>query len=74
MIKCKSCGQEIEWITTTVGKKTPINKEKKLVWIYYTDVESWGCVWGQESHFTSCPNADKHRRKNEKLRGLHRSS
>lgn len=63
MPKCESCGKEIEFIETTTGKKTPIDKGKKLVWVYFTDVESWGCVWGHESHFTSCPNASKHRKK-----------
>jgi hypothetical protein len=26
-MKCRSCGQEIEWVTTVIGKRMPVNPE-----------------------------------------------
>ena len=26
-MRCRSCGEEIEWVTTVIGKKMPVNPE-----------------------------------------------
>ena len=62
MTKCKSCGAGIIWAETPKGSRMPMDAEPvtsgftiekgKLVRVHL-----------YESHFATCPNADKHRRK-----------
>ena len=65
MSKCSSCGAEIIWAKTPAGKNMPLDAKPETRWI----AEGGG---GQEStcrpvqvrvsHFSTCPNADQHRR------------
>lgn len=75
---CKSCGQPIKFVKTTLGKAMPVNVDP----IEYrpdengpiTIVTAAGRVirgkedhtanlFGYMSHFATCPDADKFRRK-----------
>lgn len=56
--RCRSCGADIVWITTVAGKHAPCDKRKRSV----TTVDGRTVV-GHESHFSTCRNADQHRRK-----------
>jgi len=65
---CKSCGAPVVWATTQAGKTTPLDAKPVRVAMLSTGdlfgspriVDS---VNGYVSHFSTCPNADKHRRK-----------
>ena len=60
MSQCKTCGAEIVWVTTTAGKRMPLDITYKTV------VTNDGkVVLGRESHFSTCPDADIHRKRKE---------
>ena len=54
--KCGSCGAPIVWVRTASGKAMPVDASSAtvgdLMYIHGKHV----------SHFSSCPNASKHRR------------
>lgn len=77
MAKCRSCGAEIAWVKTSSGANMPVDPDyihyheakegDKLV----TDCGQVLHVWpdaafrnlkGRISHFSTCPNADEHRK------------
>ena len=77
MSLCRSCGQQVEWVTTTKGKKMPVDPEV----VEYEDAEKGTVlvteggnvitvnefqrmpnVRGRISHFATCPQADQWRR------------
>jgi transcription elongation factor Elf1 len=67
MANCKSCGAEIEWIKTPQGKSHPVDASPKKLW-QYTDHpvnNPWQLVDVYESHFATCPDANKHRKPKE---------
>ena len=59
--ECRGCGETILWLTRK-GKRHPLNKKPKLVFIDKQD-EDGNFLWGYESHFSTCPHADKFRNK-----------
>jgi len=64
MAKCKSCGAEVIWATTEDGKKIPLDAkgEKRFI----ASEKQKGVVIMRTTfitHFATCPNADKHRKK-----------
>jgi len=65
--KCKSCGAEIEWIKTKAGKNAPIDAKPVKVYIEAPDLigheNRWILISAFTSHFATCPDADKFRRK-----------
>lgn len=73
MPACSSCGAEIEWVTMRdSGKRMPVDaKPASFVVLVASDgspvVSGDGAkgvvVTGRLSHFATCPDADKHRRK-----------
>lgn len=63
MSTCRSCGEEIMWIETKAGKNMPVNMVPKNLERRapkYTEVVFDPKV--HESHFSTCPKADSHRR------------
>ena len=56
--QCRSCGADIIWITTLAGKHAPCDKGFRNV----TTVDG-RTVRGHESHFSTCPNRDQHRKR-----------
>ena len=58
MSTCKSCGAEIIWIKTLGGNAMPCNLDKKTV-----VTEGGQVVTGRTSHFATCPEANKWRKK-----------
>lgn len=80
---CRSCGAQIVWIKTTSGKSMPCNAG--LIRFARgggpeTFVTAEGKVErgkrdpagdraGYISHFATCPNADRHRRKRKEAEG-----
>ena len=61
MAKCKACKAEIKFISTPSGRLTPIDTKMKMIWCYIDN--KWQTCNGYESHFATCPEADKFRRK-----------
>ena len=60
---CKSCGKQIAWVKMGSGKMMPLDPDPQTVIIidgeYYPEVRTNAYT----SHFATCPNADKHRKK-----------
>ncbi len=74
MATCKSCGAEIDWAVTKNGKRIPLNAEWTPGGNIVIDGEGRAIVVGDDepgftgmvrrtSHFATCSNAAKHRRK-----------
>jgi hypothetical protein len=75
MSTCRSCGQNILWFTLASGKKHPVDPESvnakecddgaRLVTEEgeVLTVEAGDDFWGHVSHFSTCPDADKWRKK-----------
>lgn len=64
MDQCKSCKANIMWGKTTNGKAVPLDTKPKNVYVLLngdTNVYSLEC--GYESHFATCPDALKFRKK-----------
>ena len=59
-MKCKSCGKEIIWIKMYgSGKKMPVDAEP----VAWDDDPEADIVSAYRSHFATCPDADKHRKR-----------
>ncbi len=55
---CKSCGEYIVWVKTEAGKNMPVDAD--------SFDEGDDLLWDPDkhiSHFATCPNADKHRKR-----------
>lgn len=76
MTNCRSCGAAILWITTAKGKKMPIdaverahlNEGQRRIHVFDRDgksvpIEPGKSSVGHLSHFATCPDAQKHRKK-----------
>ncbi len=57
---CKSCGAPIYWVFTTLGRKMPIDREKRRMVVQGPN--GWEVRVAYRSHFATCPNADEHRK------------
>ena len=55
--QCKSCGADIIWIRTVAGKQSPCDKKFRNV-----TTADGRTVRGHESHFSTCVNANTHRK------------
>lgn len=76
MSRCRSCDAPITWARTTTGKNIPLDADDHgepvdvdaggLVFISWEGprriVRAQPGVAGYRAHFSSCPNADAHRR------------
>jgi hypothetical protein len=76
MNKCRSCGANVLWAKTDLGKSMPVDPEPVPdgnVELYRTPKGLQVVVHGKEftpdpratvhkSHFATCPNAQRHRR------------
>ena len=56
---CRSCGAEIYFVKRH-GKWSPINRKKLK--IFFRRGNEWLCIEAHESHFSTCPQADKWRK------------
>ena len=68
-MQCNSCGAEIFFVTTTAGKRVPVNHPGKIFFTKTNQLDERGSniyrtVSFYESHFSTCPNADQHRKPN----------
>jgi len=58
---CKSCGAEIVWVKTNAGKNHPVNAEpEKRIILLDGGAQVMDAY---TSHFATCPDADKFRKK-----------
>ncbi len=64
--KCRSCGAYIVWLKTKAGKTMPVDADS------VDDADApvgagekplFDANAGHVSHFATCPNADKHRKR-----------
>ena len=54
--RCRSCNAKIIWFKTAAGKNMPVDADTVEPEDRSLDLTR------HQSHFASCPNADKHRR------------
>lgn len=59
---CKWCQAPIIWALTPEGQRIPLDVKMRLVARYIGDTEVVEFIRGRESHFATCPEADKHRK------------
>jgi hypothetical protein len=67
MTKCTSCGQYIVFLKTSKGNWMPVDADSVFDIEYEVpDMEppEYDRLQGHMSHFATCANADKHRKKN----------
>lgn len=57
-VTCSSCGAPIVWFRTKSGKRMPVDASSTKP----NDAEHQLDLGRHVSHFSTCPNADKHRR------------
>lgn len=57
-VPCKSCGMPVVWFRTNAGKRMPVDAETTKP----NDAEHQLDLSRHRSHFSTCPDADKHRR------------
>lgn len=65
IVKCKSCGAEIVWLKTYVGKNMPVNVPKFEDGESAHEAVTTALEFNPDcmiSHFATCPNAKKHRK------------
>ncbi len=66
MARCKSCGAEIIWATTSNGKKVPLDvKAEKRYVLYGRSGETAKLVNTYVTHFVTCPDAKVFRKKDD---------
>jgi hypothetical protein len=58
MSKCEACGEAIEFVRMTSGRMNPVNLK-----VYTVVTDKGEAVRGRESHFATCPAAEKFRTK-----------
>ena len=64
--KCRSCGRNIMWLKTRNGKNIPVDIPKFKDGESAHEAVTTAVEFNYDymiSHFATCPNADKHRRK-----------
>lgn len=65
--KCASCGARIVWMLTSARRRMPIDADTvefdELTTDEATCLPLFDAELGHVSHFATCPNASKHRRK-----------
>lgn len=58
-VRCSSCGKPIVWFRTKAGKRMPVDAETTQP----NDAEHQLDLARHRSHFATCPNADRHRKR-----------
>lgn len=61
---CRSCGADIVWMKTVNGKSIPVDAET----VHDSGAELFDSNF-HVSHFATCPDADKFRKKKEEGKG-----
>lgn len=63
--KCGTCGADIIWVKTINDKPIPLNPEMKTILVKALGSihPKYQTVRGRESHFATCPQANKWRKK-----------
>ena len=64
--KCRGCGQYIKWVTTTQDRKMPVDPDKLTVLVVSPQTGLASVQYGYQSHISTCPDAEKFRRKEKK--------
>lgn len=59
---CKSCGAALLWVTSSLGKPVPLDAKPEKRWVQDLNGR-WGFRDTHTSHFATCPDADRFRRK-----------
>ena len=57
---CRSCGAPIYWVTTSNGKKMPLDTGAEQKFVMRDGTAHMERVY--QSHFVTCPNATQHRK------------
>jgi len=64
MANCRSCGAEIIWgIHPVSGKRIPLNAKPEKRFIQEDHQQVFSLVDTYQTHFATCPDADKFRKK-----------
>jgi hypothetical protein len=62
IVRCRSCHGKIIWFKTAAGRNMPVDADTVEPGDEDLDLAR------HQSHFASCPNADRHRRPHERTR------
>jgi hypothetical protein len=67
MSRCNSCNAEIRWVVLPSGKSMPLDEKPFTAFVLDAEGAQTGSararsIQVRQSHFSSCPNADEHRR------------
>ena len=65
VVPCRSCGARIFFAKGASGRSIPLDLPSKLVYVFNADLGGWVTARGHESHFATCPQADRWRRNKE---------
>ena len=60
IVECKSCGADMVWLITKNGKRIPVDADTVVAGEEIFDPDS------MTTHFETCPDAKKWRKKKEK--------
>lgn len=63
MSRCKTCGAPIAWATMRSGKLIPLNPSRVVLVVTVGDDTDGHLVEGRVSHFATCPDASRHRKR-----------
>jgi hypothetical protein len=62
MANCRSCGAEIIWTKTEIGKNMPLSVKSKETRFWINDEGQAVAMTVYLSHFADCPDAAQHRK------------
>ena len=72
-VKCKGCGAAIEYVLLENGKRHPVNARPITVLLRvgaaHGQSEIYRYVSAYQSHFATCPQADRFRKPGARQRG-----
>jgi hypothetical protein len=66
MAKCRTCGADIKWCKMATGTKMPL--DAKPINVIQVKEDIGEVIPAYISHFATCGDADKWRKKNSKIR------
>lgn len=64
--KCKACKQDIFWVRMESGSNMPVDTRRLSVIVTSPDNGNGKVVSAYESHWSTCPHADRFKKKGEK--------
>lgn len=60
--RCRTCNASIRWVEMESGKRMPVDERKVSVILVDRNGENGKVIYGYQSHFATCPQANQHRK------------